>query len=659
MLLGQNNRYLQLLGSLSNDAALSKVEGDEYLSRPYLFTTKFYSAKKPEELKNCIGKPLGARVGDDQERRFIHGIVTELQQQGYWNGFYHYRAHLEPWLVLLKLTKNSRVYQNINVPDMVCGIFHKRGFNDVRVKLNNSYPKREFCMQYRESDFDFVTRQLEVAGIFYYFSHEQDKHVLVLADHPGAFSAASVSTLPYQSLTGQRQGVGLRAWNVHCRIIPCGAEMSGYNIKNATPVRGSAKVGSRFIADDRLSIYDVEGLEQQQQLSDRAALCLEQWESQASCARATSNYPALQVGQQFTLTGNPGADGRYAVGGQHLSAESNLESGEWLFSAQITLFAADQVWRPSQTISRPSISGVLSALVVGPSAEDIHTDDMGRIKIQFHWDKEHKKDDNSSCWIRVSQFGNGARFGAQFIPRVGNEVLVSFVDGDPDYPVVTGTVYNGVKMPPFTLPGHKTQSGVATRSSAKGSIEQGHQFCFEDKKDQEFILLSSQKDLQWKAKNDLSAEIVRDVRWDIKGKRDTHIDKGDDRLILNRGNKSETIDKGNFVIAVNSGNHRLDVSKGKVSVSAGQTCTITAKQKIELKVGGTSLVITPAGITLKGPTVNIKGDGTLKLSAASTTVEGTGMLALKSSGMTKLSGLTVQIDATTLAMLKGLLTKIG
>lgn len=659
MLLGQNNRYLQILGSLSNDAALSKVEGDEYLSHPYLFTAKFYSAKKPAELKSCIGKTLGMRVGDEPEHRMIHGVVTKLQQQGCRNGFYYYHAHLEPWLVLLKLTCNSRVYQNINVPDMVCDIFRKRGFNDVVIKLNNVYPKRDFCMQYRESDFDFVTRQLEGAGIFYFFIHAQDKHTLVLADHPNAFSTAQVSTLPYQSLAGQRQGVGLRSWNTHSRVIPGEAEISGYNVKNATTVSGSARVGGGYPSNNKLSIYDVDGVEQQPLLSAKATLCMEQWESQASYAEAMSNYPGLQVGQSFILTGNPGADGRYAVSAQHISAESNLESGEWLFSAHLTLFEAGQIWRPSPTVQRPDIAGVLSAQVVGPKAEEIHTDNMGRIKIQFHWDKEHKKDDNSSCWIRVSQFGNGARFGAQFIPRVGNEVLVSFVDGDPDYPIVTGTVYNGVKMPPFSLPGGKTQSGVATRSSIGGSVEQGHQFCFEDKKDQEFILLSSQKDLQLKAKHDMSAEIEHDVFWDIKGKRETKIHDGNDSLTLNKGNRNETLEKGNLVISVNQGNYDLDISKGKADVSAGQTCVITAKQKIELKVGKSSLVISPTGITLKAPTIDIKGDGTLKLSAASTTVEGTGMLTLKSNGMTKMSGLTVQIDATTIAMLKGLLTKIG
>ncbi|WGL95042.1 type VI secretion system Vgr family protein [Arsenophonus nasoniae] len=659
MLLAQNNRYLQLLGAMGDSAALSKVEGAEYLSHPYLFTLELYSDKKFADLQSYVGHPQGLRIGDERNARYIHGVITKLQQSGHSEALYRYNVQLEPWLVLLMSTLNSRVYQDINVPDMVCDILKKRGFSDVRLNLSYSYPKREFCMQYRESDFDFVMRQLASAGIFYYFSHEKDKHLLVLADHPSAFSRAPLSTLPYQTLSGQPQFMGLRAWCASRKVIPASVEMSGYNIKNAVPVFASAKARGDYAVNDKLSIYDFAGLEQQQQLNARAALYMEQWESQAGYLEAVNSYPALKVGQRFTLQGDPAVDGNYAVSGQQLVAESNLDSHEQQFSSRVTLLPADKAWRPSLTKQRPSIAGVLSAQVVGPAQEEIHVDEMGRIKLQFHWDKEHKKDDNSSCWIRVSQLGNGVRFGTQFLPRVGSEVLVSFVDGDPDYPIVVGTVMNGAKMPPFSLPEQKTQSGLTTRSSRKGNVEQGHQLCFEDKKGEEFILIHSQKDLQWQANNDLSAVIARDVRWEIKGKRDVLIDKGDDSLTLSKGNKNQMLNKGNFVTLLNSGNYSLNAKGGKVDISAGQACTITAKQKIELRVGNSSLSITPAGITVKGPVINIKSDGMLKMTAASTTVEGTGMLTLKSNGMTKLSGLVVQISASTIAMLKGLLTKIG
>ncbi|WP_445374722.1 type VI secretion system Vgr family protein [Photorhabdus tasmaniensis] len=668
MLLGQKNRFLQVIGSLSNIVALSKIEGEEHLSQPYSFSVQLYSSADWDKLEPYIGKSLAFRIGEAPNYRIVHGILTELQQHGFTDGQFCYQARIEPWLKMLTLTRNLRVYQRISVPDMVCDIFRKRGFNDVELALKSRYPKLEYCMQYKESDFDFVTRQLEQAGIFYFFRHEEGRHVLVLADHPSTFTHAPLAVLPYQSKIGDQQGYGLRTWHIHRMIIPGSAEMNGYNVKNAAAVSASAKANGGYSVNPKLSIYDDRRQEERNQLEAQAALCMEQWESQSHYARAVNSYPGLQVGHQFTLKGHASADGRYAVGHQQLKAESNLEEGGLLFSSQVALFPANKVFRPRPSVIRPYISGVLSALVVGPSSEEIHTDAQGRIKIQFHWDKEHKKDDDSSCWVRVSQFWNGAKFGAQFVPRVGSEVLVSFVDGDPDSPLVTGTVYNGVKMPPFGLPGQKTQSGIATRSSAKGTVEQGHQLCFEDKKGEEFILLHSQKDMRLKVKNDFSAQIDRNAQWKIEEKRDTQIKKGNDTLILSEGNaltevkkgdKKQTLDRGNFTTTVSAGNYALEVSRGTAKINVGQKCTITASQGIELKVGASKLSITPAGITIKAPSVTVEGSGKLALKSSGV-AELTGTtVKVAGSAMAQLKGGIVQVDATGIAMVKGILTKIG
>lgn len=668
MLLGQKNRYLQLLGSLANVAALSQLEGEEALSRPYSFNVRLYATEGWGTFEPYLGKPLALRVGDAANQRIVHGMVMQLQQQGFNDGQYCYQLRLEPWFKLLTLTSNLRVYQRINVPDMVCDIFRQRGFNDVELALKGNYPKREYCMQYKESDFDFVTRQLEDSGIFYFFRHEEGRHVLVLADHSSAFSDTPLVTLPYQSRIGVQQGYGLRTWNIQRQMIPAGVEMNGYNVMNAAAVSANAKAAGGYPTNPSLSLFDDSRLDERAQLEKQAVLCMEQWESQSYCAHATNSYPALQAGQRFMLKGHSSADGSYVVGRQRLKAESNLEQGSLQYSSQVTLYPAEKNFRPSPSVPRPYIAGVLSALVVGPESEEIHTDKLGRIKIQFYWDKEHKKNDDSSCWIRMNQFGSGAKFGAQFIPRVGSEALVSFIDGNPDCPVVTGTVYNGVKMPPFALPGQKTQSGIVSRSSAKGSVEQGHRFCFEDKKDEEFILLHSQKDLQLKAKNDLLACIDRHALWEIMDKRETKINKGNDTLILQegsaftelkKGNKKHTLDRGNFTTALSSGNYTLDVAKGNAKINVGQKCTITATQGIELTVGASKLSITPSGITIKAPTVTVEGSGKLSLkSSGMAELTGT-TVKVQGSAMAQLKGGIVQVDATSIAMVKGTLTKIG
>ncbi|BEM90446.1 type VI secretion protein (plasmid) [Serratia marcescens] len=668
MLLGQKNRYLQLLGSLSNVAAISQLEGEEALSRPYSFSARLYTTEEWGTLEPYLGKPLALRVGDAVNQRIVHGIVTQLQQQGWDDGQYCYQLRLEPWFKLLTLTRNLRVYQRISVPDMVCDIFRQRGFTDVDILLKGNYPKREYCMQYKESDFDFVTRQLEDAGIFYFFRHEAGRHTMVLADHPSAFSDSPLATLPYQSRMGMQQGYGLRAWDIQRQLIPGGAEMNGYNVMNGAAVTANAKATGGYPTAPGLSLYDDCRLDERPLLEKHAVLCIEQWESQSYCARATNSYPALQAGQRFTLKGHSSADGRYVVGRLQLKAESNLEQGTLQYSSQVTLYSAEKNFRPTPSIPRPYIAGVLSAQVVGPESEEIHTDKLGRIKIQFYWDREHKKNDDSSCWVRMNQFGNGAKFGAQFIPRVGSEVLVSFVDGDPDCPLVTGTVYNGVKMPPFALPEQKTQSGIVSRSSAKGSVDQGHRFCFEDKKDEEFILLHSQRDLQLKAKNDLLARINRHALWEIVDKRETKINKGNDLLMLQEGNaltelkkgdKKHTLDQGDFITALGRGDYTLNVSKGSAQISAGQHCTITASQGIELKVGASKLSITPSGITIKAPTVTVEGSGKLALKSSGMAELLGATVKVQGSAMAQLKGGIVQVDATGIAMVKGILTKIG
>lgn len=668
MLLGQKNRHLQLLGNLSNIAALSEVEGEEALSRPFSFTLTLHSTKGWHSFESCLGKTLALRIGDAAHQRILNGVVTQLQQQGFSDGQYCYSVKLEPWLKLLTLTHNLRVYQRVSVPDMAYDIFRRRGFNDVELMLKGDYPLVEYCIQYKESDFDFVTRQLEAVGIFYFFRHEEGRHVLVLADHFSAFDDSPLATLPYQSRIGIQQGYGLRAWNIKRHIIPGGVELNGYSVSNAVSLTANAKAAGDYPSKATLSLYDDCPLNHRQQLEKKATICMEQWESHSYCAHAINNYPALQVGQRFMLKGHTSADGRYVVGHQRLKATSNLDKGDLQFTSRVMLYPAEKNFRPAPSVARPHISGILSALVVGPKSEEIHTDSMGRIKIQFHWDKEHQKNDDSSCWVRINQFWNGAKSGAQFIPRVGSEVLVSFVDGNPDCPLVMGTVFNGLKLPPFALPEKKTQCGIISRSSARGSVEQGHTFCFEDKKDDEYILLHSQKDLKFEAKNNLMARVENSVLWDITDKRESNISKGNDSLLLmegsviteiKKGDKKCALRQGSLITELNNGSYTLKVEKGNTTISTGNKCIITASQQIELKVGSSKLSITPSGITIKAPTVKIEGNGKLSLKsggiaeliATTTKVEGSAMAQLK--------GGIVQVSASGIALVKGILTKIG
>lgn len=294
----------------------------------------------------------------------------------------------------------------------------------------------------------------------------------------------------------------------------------------------------------------------------------------------------------------------------------------------------------------PQIPGVLTATVVGPASEDVHTDEYGRIKIQFPWDNKNKNDDSSSCWVRVSQPWSGGRFGAMFLPRIGSEVVVSFIDGNPDRPLITGTVSNGKNRPLLDLPDEKEQVGFVTRSSLNGTVEEGHQLLFNDKKGEEKLILLSQKDVEMTVNNNLTTVVKAEVKETIESHRSTEIAEGNDTLTLHQGNHNLTVEKGdvatvlqkgNYSLTISGdlneslsgGNHSLSVSGGGSSITTDKTCVIKSTQSIELEVGSSKISVTPAGITLSGAVVKIEGKGSLTLSGAAVTVEGSGMTQVK------------------------------
>jgi type VI secretion system secreted protein VgrG len=288
------------------------------------------------------------------------------------------------------------------------------------------------------------------------------------------------------------------------------------------------------------------------------------------------------------------------------------------------------VYRPARVTRKPVISGVQSAVVVGPSGEEIYSDKYGRVKVQFFWDRDGKKDQNSSCWLRVSQDWAGKNWGAVFIPRIGQEVLVDFLEGDPDRPLITGRVYNAEQMPPYALPDNQTQSGVKTRSSKGGGTANFNEFRFEDKKGSELVFLHAEKDLTMEVENDEKRTVMNDRTVDISNNETQTVDKGNETLTLNKGNQtttlkmgnqSTTLDIGNQDITLKTGNQTTKVNLGKISEEA--------MQSIELKVGQSSIKIDQMGVTIKGMMINIEGQIQVQVKGTIVQVNGNAMLILK------------------------------
>ncbi|EMV8789772.1 type VI secretion system tip protein VgrG [Escherichia coli] len=636
----QKKHFLHWNGAVASDLLLLSISGQETISSPFCYKLRSLTMLSEEQIAEWHGKTLSCQIGDGLHnipQRFLHGVVTRIQCERDANDQTQCIFQLEPTLALLQSGRSTRIWQDITVPDLVCKLLGDRNINEVETQLRNSYQKREYCIQYRESDFDFISRLLEDEGIYYFFRHHQGHHQMVLVDHADGHLSADAGTLIWHP-QGQRFTPGtLDNWSMHSTVFPGEVTLSGYNMQQAEAIVDSINSVVKTPDISKLSFTDISPLGERSSLSDKAKNLMESFEANASLYSATVNTHWLSCGEVFHLSDHPTDNGSYRIQSLHLEASNNFETGTGDYHCDIQSLRHSVKWRPAYDHIPPEIAGVLIAKVVGPASEEIHTDEFGRIKIQFPWDTENKNDDTSSCWVRVSQPWTGNKFGFQFIPRVGSEVLVSFIQGNPDFPLVTGSVYNGQNKLPCPLPGEKTESGLFTRSTSKGGQDEGHRLSFNDKKGEEKLTISAQKDLLLTVKNDVASEVMREMKSKIGADRYTEIIKGNDELILKQGSQYLTLSRGdieqkitgNVTTKLNNGNYSLMATGGSGKIKTDKTCVIESTQSIELKVGTNKIVISPTGITLSGTMIKINGSGTAELKGAMTTIQGTGMTQIK------------------------------
>jgi len=655
MLSGQENRFIRFVGQSASSLVLLSLEGKEQLSAPYDFTIRFRSTLTSSETASLLGEELACHVGSGQRSRYVQGVVTEMEEESDDRGICTWHARLQPRLALLKMGRNLSVYQNITVPDLVCRLLRGNNITDIDLRLHGSYAPHEYCIQYRESDFDFISRLLEQEGIYYFFCQTKDRHTLVLADHPSGHYRAITPELAYQPEAGKGEDGGISSWSSRVSLAVSSVHYKAFSFEQAATAEGECLCNNLEYSAQGISFVDAYDLSDRETLQSAARLKMEQLEAQTRYAHARIHAWWLSCGETFCLTSLPDQAGEYIMHSLTFQAVSNLDDGLPDFKCNASVFDTARVWRPECVTPVPDIPGVLTATVVGPASEDVHTDEYGRIKIQFPWDSENKNDDSSSCWVRVSQPWSGARFGAMFIPRIGSEVVVSFLLGNPDNPLVTGTVSNGRNLPLLNLPGEKEQAGFVSRSSLNGSVEEGHQLRFDDKKGEEKLTLVAQKDMDVVVKNNLTTAVTSAVKETIGSDRSTEITKGNDALILHQGNCNLTLEQGDFNTLLQQGNmalglqqgnyslkinghlqqnlkdgsHSLSISGGGSTIKADKRCVIESTQAVELKVGSSKISITPAGITLSGTTIKIEGTATAELGGAMVTIKGSGMTQVK------------------------------
>ncbi|MBF8658758.1 type VI secretion system Vgr family protein [Pseudomonas putida] len=507
MLFTQFTRLAQINSPLGPDKLiLAEMGGSDELGRLFDYELRLTSDDPAIDLNALLGKPMSLSVQQGLgTSRYFHGIVARCSQAVDQGQFASYRVTLRPWLWLLTRTSDCRIFQHLSAPQIIKQVFRDLGFSDFEDALSRSYCEREYCVQYRETSFDFVSRLMEEEGIYYFFRHEAQRHVLVLADAYGAHpQVPGYESVPYYPPDGQhRERDHINDWHLAQEVQPGSLELNDYDFQ-----RPSARIDVRSAmprphqAGD-YPLYDYPGAYQQSQDGEHYARTrLESLQSLHERVELRGNARGLGSGHLFSLSGFTRQDqnreylivaARYYVHQERL--ESGTGSGAAQFENNLSCIDAQQSFRPECSTVRPIVKGPQTAVVVGPAGEEIWTDQYGRVKVHFHWDRHDQSNENSSCWIRVSQAWAGKNWGSMQIPRIGQEVIVSFLEGDPDRPIITGRVYNAEQSVPYDLPANATQSGMKSRSSKGGSPANFNEIRMEDKKGAEQLYVHAERNM--------------------------------------------------------------------------------------------------------------------------------------------------------------------
>lgn len=579
-----------------------RLDGHEGLSQLFQFSIEAVSDGDPVDFNGAIGNNCTLMLEGKTVKRAFCGVLTEAHHLEASASYQTYRLTLRPWLWLLSRTSDCRLFHDKSTPQIIEEIFNDRGFNDFELRLTESYPPREYCVQYRESDLDFVCRMMEEDGIYFFFEHEEGKHTLVLADakssHKPIPGLDSVMYLP-RVVTGRSDKESIYEIITNRSFQTGKIALNDYDYEKPTASMKSQHANQTGHARDDMELYDYPGRYTETSDGDRfARVRLEAAQAHDFRREAIGDAPALTPGAVIKMTDHPQASENIEfliVACNHTFEAQDYRSGSGGYGGEpyggsYVFQPSDRPFRAPAASPRPRIHGMQTAKVVGADGEEIDVDEMGRILVQFHWDRRQDK----SRRVRVAQTWSGNNWGSSYWPRIGQEVLVAFLEGDPDQPLVVGTVYNGDRSVPYALPANKTKGGIKSNSSKGGSGY--NEIVLEDKKNAEEIGIHAQKDLNVVVLNKETREI---------GERFT-----------GGGNSRETtLHKGNDSLTLGTGKQTIDIAQSQTT-TAGTEVTIEAGMKLTLKVGGSSIEITPAGITIQGTAkVGIKGGAMVEASA--------------------------------------------
>lgn len=642
---------------------LFEVIGTSYETRVLNFTL-YESLSSPFELnlslvsedeikfEDVVGKEALLTLLGEENDRYCHGIINKFIFTGSRDRFYLYQARVVPSLWFLSLERDCRIFQDKNVEEIVKQVLQEGGITSDRFdfRLQNPTPKRDYCVQYRETDLNFISRLLEEEGIFYFFEHSRDKHVLIFGDSPIAYQSIQGTleiTYNPKPMGMVPQEEFIFEFNFSKRVYSGKITQRDFNFEKPSLNLKSEEKDQNY---DKLEIYDYPGryLDQDRgkkltQIRLQESMTFrEKAGGQSSCIRFTPGFKfKLKDHEWDTLNQEYLLVEVIHQGTQPQSLEERGGEGRGTtYSNDFAAIPASVIFRPERKTPKPIVEGMQTAWVTGPKGEEIYTDEYGRVKIQFHWDREGKKDEKTTCWLRVAQFWAGKGWGTVFLPRVGDEVLVDFLEGDPDKPIVVGSFYNEEAKPLYKLPDEKTKSTIKTKSYPN---DPGfNEIRFEDKKGKEEIFIHAQKDMNTIVENDQSAIIKSGNRTvTVQSGTLTETIKRDASLTIQAGSRTVRVTGGDYSATASHGVKLNGNSTGveitgtggpgvkitgtpnfeafgaaKAEISSpivdignavirihGASISIEAQAELSLSVGGTSIKLTPGTLTTTSPAI--------------------------------------------------------
>ena len=699
----QTERPLMVTTPLpEHELLLISVKGEEAISQLFHYEFDLIAENATDvAFDKLLGQRTTATIHtSDGEKRYVSGFISRISQGSRDQTFTSYHFEVVPQLWFLTRRSQSRIFQYLSVPDILKKVL--AGL-DVTYEIQGTFQPREYCVQYRESDFDFASRLMEEEGIYYFFKHTSGGHTLVLANTPQSHTEISPATVIFEELEGgNRPEDRIYDWQRTQKLRSGKVTLWDHSFelphkhleaeKSIVETVQSGAVSHKFkIANnDKLEIYDYPGeyagrfdgvgrgggetpSEIPKIFDDNKRTVEIRMQEEAAgglLIRGESSCPRLMAGHRFTLERHFNADGVYVLTGvkQRATLEGDYRSNrtqvKLLYENTFRAIPLALPFRPPRVTEFPRVNGSQTATVVGPAGEEIFTDKYGRIKVQFHWDRQGKNDGDSSCWIRVATPWAGKQWGMIHIPRIGQEVVVDFEEGDPDHPIVVGCVYNAEQMPPYALPANKTQSGIKTRSSLHGTPSNFNEIRFEDKKGSEQLFIHAEKNQDIEVENDETHWVGHDRKKTIDHDETTHVkhdrtetvDNNEtitihanrtelvdqDEKITIQVNRTETVGKDETIAIGKNRTERVGVDESitvgrnrsravglSEDVTVGMNQSVEAGTKIQLTCGQSSITIDQTGVTIQGMLIKIKGQVLVQVEGPITQVNADALLMLK------------------------------